>query len=47
MATLARLAQKLRISLRLDVGPNDWNEVRGLVTDSYLLTAPKRLAALV
>jgi hypothetical protein len=35
------------VALRLDVGTVDWDEVRELVTDAYLLTAPKRLAALV
>ena len=33
------------VALRLDVGAVDWEEVRELVTDAYLLTAPKRLAA--
>lgn len=33
------------ISLRLDLASVDWNEVSGLVTDSYRLVAPKRLAA--
>ena len=32
---------------KLDVGTVDWEEVRELVTDAYLLTAPKRLAALL
>jgi predicted DNA-binding protein (MmcQ/YjbR family) len=32
------------IGLRLDREPVDWEEVAGLVTDSYLLVAPKRLA---
>ena len=35
------------VALRLDVGTVDWEEVRELVTDAYLLTAPKRLAALL
>ena len=35
------------VGLRLDVGPIDWDEVRGLVTDSYLLIAPKRLGTQV
>ena len=35
------------VALRLDVGAVDWEEVRELVTDAYLLTAPKRLAALL
>ncbi len=33
--------------LYLDVGRVDWDEVTELVVDSYLLIAPKRLAALV
>lgn len=41
------LGHKGWVSLRLDVGPVDWDEVRALVTDSYSLIAPKRLAALV
>jgi len=35
------------VALRLDVGTVDWDEVRELATDAYLLTAPKRLAALL
>jgi hypothetical protein len=35
------------IGLRLDVAKVDWEEVRDLVTDSYLRVAPKRLAAQV
>jgi hypothetical protein len=35
------------VALRLDAGKIDWNEVRDLLLGSYLLTAPKRLAALV
>jgi hypothetical protein len=35
------------LGLRLDVGPIDWEEVSDLVGDSYRLSAPKRLAALV
>lgn len=35
------------IGLRLDRGEIDWDEVAALVSDSYLLVAPKRLAALV
>jgi hypothetical protein len=34
------------VGLRLD-DPVDWDEVAGLVTTSYLLIAPKRLAARV
>lgn len=35
------------VGLRLDVGKVDWDEVRELVTESYLLTAPRRLCVLV
>jgi phosphoribosylglycinamide formyltransferase-1 len=35
------------VALRLDVGKIDWEEVRELLLASYLLTAPKRLAARV
>ena len=35
------------VALRLDVRDVDWDEVRELLTDAYLLTAPKRLAALL
>lgn len=35
------------VALRLDVGKIDWEEVRELLLASYLLTAPKRLAAMV
>jgi hypothetical protein len=35
------------VGIRLDVPSVDWEEVEDLVTGSYLLTAPKRLAALV
>lgn len=34
------------VALRLDVGQIDWNEVADLALDSYVLVAPKRLAAL-
>jgi len=34
------------VALRLDTGKIDWDEVQELLLDSYLLTAPKRLAAL-
>jgi predicted DNA-binding protein (MmcQ/YjbR family) len=34
------------VSLRLDLGSVDWDEVAELVLDSYRLVAPKRLAAL-
>jgi hypothetical protein len=32
------------IGLYLDLGSIDWDEVRELLTDAYLLTAPKTLA---
>jgi predicted DNA-binding protein (MmcQ/YjbR family) len=35
------------VALRLDVGEIDWEEVAGLVAESYRLIAPRRLAALV
>jgi predicted DNA-binding protein (MmcQ/YjbR family) len=35
------------VGLRLDRGDVDWTEVVDLVTESYLLTAPKRLASRV
>jgi hypothetical protein len=35
------------VALRLDLDTIDWTEVAELVTDSYRLAAPKRLAALV
>jgi hypothetical protein len=35
------------VALRLDLGKIDWAEVRELLLTSYILTAPKRLAALV
>jgi predicted DNA-binding protein (MmcQ/YjbR family) len=35
------------VALRLDTGEIDWDEVSELVSGSYQLTAPKRLAALV
>jgi predicted DNA-binding protein (MmcQ/YjbR family) len=35
------------VGLRLDLGEIDWEEVKELVTGSYLLTAPKKLAAQV
>ena len=34
------------VALRLDLPKIDWSEVRDLLLASYLLTAPKRLAAL-
>jgi hypothetical protein len=35
------------VGLRLDVGEVDWEEVEELVTHSYRLVAPKRLASAV
>jgi phosphoribosylglycinamide formyltransferase-1 len=35
------------IGLYLDTGEIDWDEVTALLTDSYRMAAPKRLAALV
>jgi predicted DNA-binding protein (MmcQ/YjbR family) len=35
------------VGLRLDIGKVDWDEVKELVTGSYLQTAPRKLAALV
>jgi hypothetical protein len=35
------------VGLRLDRGKVDWDEVRDLVTASYLQAAPKKLAAVV
>lgn len=35
------------VGFRLDAGPIDWEEVEELVTHSYRLIAPKRLAAAV
>lgn len=43
----AYMAHRGWIALRLDVGKIDWDEVDELVADSYRLTAPKRLAALI
>ena len=31
------------IGLRLDVGETDWEQVRDVVTESYRMTAPKKL----
>lgn len=42
----AYLGSKGWVSLRLDGPPVDWVEVAELVTESYRLVAPKRLAAL-
>jgi len=41
----AYVASKGWVGLRLDVGEIDWEEVKELVTHSYLLVAPKGLAA--
>jgi hypothetical protein len=35
------------VGLRLDLESVDWDEVEGLVVESYLLVAPKRLATLI
>jgi phosphoribosylglycinamide formyltransferase-1 len=43
----AYIGPKGWVALRLDVGDIDWDEVSELVLGSYLLIAPKRLAALV
>ena len=41
------LGPKGWVGLRLDLDDVDWNEVERLVTESYRLVAPKRLAALL
>jgi len=43
----AYLASKGWVGVRLDIGKIDWDEVAELVSGSYQLIAPKRLAALV
>jgi predicted DNA-binding protein (MmcQ/YjbR family) len=43
----AYLGHRGWLGLRLDRGPVDWEEVEGLLVASYVLVAPKRLAALV
>ena len=43
----AYIGSKGWVGLRLDVGQVDWEEVEELVTHSYRLVAPKRLAAAV
>ena len=43
----AYVGSKGWVGLRLDVGKVDWEEVQELVTHSYRLVAPKRLAASV
>ena len=40
----AYIASKGWVALRLDVGKVDWDEVRELLSGSYALIAPKRLA---
>ncbi len=40
----AYLAARGWVALRLDVGKVDWDEVRELLSGSYALIAPKRLA---
>jgi predicted DNA-binding protein (MmcQ/YjbR family) len=41
----AYIGSKGWVGLRLDAGEVDWDEVKELVTHSYGLVAPKRLAA--
>jgi phosphoribosylglycinamide formyltransferase-1 len=41
------LGPKGWVGLRLDLDPIDWTEVAELLTDSYRLIAPKRLASRV
>ncbi|MEX2226324.1 MAG: MmcQ/YjbR family DNA-binding protein [Dehalococcoidia bacterium] len=41
------LGPKGWLGLYLDAGDIDWDEVESLLTDSYRMIAPKRLAALV
>jgi len=43
----AYIGPRGRVALRIDVGKIAWDEVRKLLLGSYLLAAPKRLAALV
>lgn len=43
----AYIASKGWVALRLDVGKVDWDEVKELLSGSYALIAPKRLAELV
>ena len=43
----AYIGSKGWVGLRLDTGKIDWEEVEELVTHSYRLVAPKRLAASV
>jgi predicted DNA-binding protein (MmcQ/YjbR family) len=43
----AYIASRGWVSLRLDTGEIDWDEVRELAVDSYRRIAPTRLAAMV
>ncbi len=43
----AYIGPKGWVALRLDIGKIDWDEVSDLLTASYILIAPKQLAALV
>ena len=43
----AYIASRGWVALRLDVGKIDWREVAELVTTSYRLVAPKRLALML
>src|ERR1700690_996652 len=43
----AYIGPKGWVALRLDIGKVDWEEVAELVSGSYRLAAPKKLAALV
>ncbi len=43
----AYIGPKGWVALRLDIGEIDWGEVSDLLTTSYMLVAPKRLAAIV
>ena len=43
----AYVASKGWVGLRLDVGEVDWDEVNELITHSYVLVAPRRLATAV
>src|SRR3954447_11625926 len=43
----AYVASKGWVGLRLDIGEVDWEKVKELIMHSYMLVAPKRLAAAV
>jgi hypothetical protein len=43
----AYIAHRGWVALRVDVGEIDWDEVAEMVSGSYILTAPKKLAAMV